>query len=274
MKTKLLVWKHEEVPTDPIIGVAPVSDPSPAADNSGDPSGDNPANGSVDPNILKEGEHKWLAGVKPEFREALKDFKTPNELTEKYMELSSNAEKLKDAVVVPGEGATEEEVSLFRKSIGIPEKFEDYPDLDVKIPEGSDIDVGQLKKQAFEAGMTGEAFTKFMTQRVSTALNAVVEFQKSVEAKREQALTEAKTKYGENFDSIQAKVKLLETIGGDNYKGLIADKGLDQDGRYTAFMMELATRLTEDNLPSGVKVGTTARKKSQGVFANTPEHNK
>jgi hypothetical protein len=76
---------------------------------------------------------RMLVGVEDKdgtLAKALKDAASPAELPKALMERDSKIkamdERLKKAVVIPGEGASKEDIQAFRKALGVPEKAEEY----------------------------------------------------------------------------------------------------------------------------------------------------
>lgn len=69
----------------------------------------------------------WTTSIKKDVREKyqdqLKDFNGPTELVENYF---STKQKLENAVVKPGEDASEEDLAAYRKAMGIPDSPDGY----------------------------------------------------------------------------------------------------------------------------------------------------
>ncbi len=71
-----------------------------------------------------------------EARDKFSKFKTVSDLAKSYHSLEQTLGSRAGAVVVPGERSTPEEVSAFRRALGVPERVEDYNIRPEKLPEG------------------------------------------------------------------------------------------------------------------------------------------
>lgn len=247
---------HDEVQVDPFGGVVEVPGQEPGDNPKGaepdDKSGEEGKNG----NDLPDGAPKWLAGVSPELREKLMEFKSPNELAQKFLD-----ETASEKIAIPGEGASEDAVAAYWKQIGVPEKAEDYPDLSAEeIPEGVKINLDSAKKDALAAGVPADAFKRFMALRTKNSIADTQGFLDKIKADKTRVEDDLKREYGEDFDSTRQRGELLLTLGGDSFKALDKEKQLSGDPRFMGLVMDIAKRLSEDTLPSGVKVGKQKKK--------------
>ncbi len=94
--------------------------------------------------------HAWMTGLTTEQKadadlvKSLSKFeKGIPDLAKSYVELEKKAGQ---AIVLPGEKATPEEMARFRKAVGVPEKPEDYKLEKVELPNGNELD-GQWDKE-------------------------------------------------------------------------------------------------------------------------------
>lgn len=81
----------------------------------------------------------WLDRLPPELAEAkptLGKFQNFGELAKGYVSLQSLMGSKANAVVIPGEKSTPEEVAAFRKALGVPESAEGYQLKPEQLPEG------------------------------------------------------------------------------------------------------------------------------------------
>jgi len=90
----------------------------------------------------------WMAQLPQDLKEdqSLTKFQTIGDLGKSYKELEG---KLGKAIVLPGEKATDEEKVRYRKSIGVPDKPEDYKLDPVELPGG--ITKDEATEKAFLA---------------------------------------------------------------------------------------------------------------------------
>lgn len=105
--------------------------------------------------------HAWMRGLTTEQKadagliESMSKFeKGIPDLAKSYAELEK---KQSQAISVPNEKATEEEKALYRKTMGVPEKPEDYKLGDVELPDGITTDEAmqaEYLKIAHEANMS------------------------------------------------------------------------------------------------------------------------
>jgi hypothetical protein len=90
----------------------------------------------------------WMAQLHGDLKteSKLTQFKSVDDLGKSYLELER---KLGKSIVMPGEGATAEDVAAFRKAIGTPEKPEDYKLEKVELPNNVELD-GEWEKELRE----------------------------------------------------------------------------------------------------------------------------
>lgn len=148
-------------------------------------------------------------GYKPDWRKSLPDDlkKTAERFTSVDDAIRSvqDLRKRESLVRVPGKNATEEEVSAYRKAVGIPFKPEEYtfPDLPEGVEMTDDIKVSRETwgKRFHELGMSKDAATKLMTlvnEDVSASMQAEIKADEAFAKSQEDALrSEWK---GEDYD--------------------------------------------------------------------------
>lgn len=158
-----------------------------------------------------------------------------------------NFRKRESQVRVPGKNATDEEVSVYQKAIGIPEKAEDYefPDL----PEGQELtdEVKASRAQWSERfkelnlpNETAKALSQLVNEDAVEMLKAQVESDKVFAASQEEALrSEWK---GDDYDK-------NKTLANRAFKDIATRAGLDvealtkietKDGRFLMDRVEMS----------------------------------
>jgi len=154
--------------------------------------------------------------------------------------------KKSQAVTVPGENATPEEVSEFRKALGIPESLEEYQIKPDQLPEGMDWN-DEIAKPYAELAMKHNIPPAAMKELVS--LHAAQEAQKmqlmgeQFAQTKDQAIAKLKTDWGSNFDKNLAKAKAAASLAGaDPTSSGFADPAVVQ-----AFV-RLADMISDDKL--------------------------
>lgn len=153
-----------------------------------------------------------------------------------YKELKGKAGQ----IAVPGEGASAEEISAYRKAIGVPEKAEDYA-LEAKdLPQGMKVDdklVADFKAKAFELGIpakTAQELFGFYNAHQVAQFKAVQESQKTT---IEGWKTSAKEKWGDNYDTNLRMARLaFSQFGDEELAKYMDDTGLgEHPGMLEAF---------------------------------------
>lgn len=104
----------------------------------------------ADPNVLAQQKLGWRAELPDTLKEheAFKDYATKNDLWKSHIDLREKAKgyegQLANAILKPGEKATDEEKTAYRQSLykelGVPDKPEDYKFTKPEIPEGMPYD--------------------------------------------------------------------------------------------------------------------------------------
>ena len=193
MQTKY-VFKYDEAVLDTGVNVEQTETPAPEGNTT-----------TTTDNALTEGQPKWLAAVSPKYREGLTDVESVNVMAERYFEGRMALDNYKDAIMPLGENATEEEIKSYMGKIGVPSSADDYPDLDITLPEGFKLDVQALKDEALLGGIRKDSFAKFMKIRVESALSQYATEQDVMKKAQDEALTKSKEKYGEKYDAVKLK---------------------------------------------------------------------
>lgn len=183
----------------------------------------------------------WTTGLDPEFLETIPETfkekfkgKPADALVKSHLELeSAYGKKTEGMVKIPNDKATPEEVTVYRKAIGVPESAEKY---NLTIPEGDDAQgFGEIanivKTAAFEVGISDKTLGPIWN-KVVEALNAqtkAIEEKGTAMMKADEELL--KNEWKENYDKFvkagdealsKFKIggeagKLLETYGIRNH---------------------------------------------------------
>lgn len=150
---------------------------------------------------------------------ALSKFQTLDDLSLGYLELSK---KLGTMVPVPGKDATPEEITAYRKHLGIPESAEKYSVYSEKDPNSK-----ELADFAFKAGLNDEqakalkswakeSFEGFVAQKRTADLNRAKETDSALKK-------EYGEKYQENLKHLQRAVSVF---GGPEAGKILKQSGL------------------------------------------------
>lgn len=219
----------------------------------------------------------------PTWREALPDdlktdkslekFKDVPSLAKSYLEAQKAASKAMNAkgVIIPGENATPEEVSAYRKALGVPETPDGYELESPTLPEGMVFDTDKAKKLAELAhakGISKEAF-----QELAKAYNAnqIAEFeaqQKVVQENIKSATIEMKKEWGRDFEKNLAKAEAaIITVFGEDFNKMLQETGLGNDPRVIRGMFKASQTIGEDRLVTTNKQGTGGEYSMEGLVS-------
>ena len=184
--------------------------------------------------------------------------------------------KKADAVLIPKDDASPEEVAAFRAKLGVPETADKYSTKIEGLPEGMALDeasVKQFNELAHKTGLTPaqaqEAVKFYASLEAQNAQNAELQAKAQYEASRKE-LAEA---WGDKFETNKSvATRMAQTLGLDpNSKGLSDPK--------VVIALERAARLiSDDKIVSSdssatVQVGKT---RAMDIMTNpaNPMHNK
>lgn len=104
----------------------------------------------------------WRSALSDEFKDHdyVKTFEKPTDFVKAALEIKTEREeletKMKDAIFKPGKGATDEELTAYRKAMGIPENPNDYEFPETEGVEHDDEMKEWAGKTFFEAGLSKE----------------------------------------------------------------------------------------------------------------------
>ncbi len=150
-----------------------------------------------------------LAGER-KYDEELKEVQSLNDLYDQWKEYKKKAAGLENAIVKPGENASEEEWKEYYKKIGVPEKYELKEELPTK-----DL----ILKMAEELKMTEEQFNKLVEYEKKRS--EYEQTQLLARAKEQTAEVESffREKWGTHFaENIGYMNKGITVLGGDALK--------------------------------------------------------
>jgi hypothetical protein len=148
--------------------------------------------------------------------------------------------KMKDAVLIPGDNATPEDIGAFHRRMGVPETPESYqaarPNSLAEGTEWNDELGKQFGDLAHKLGMTPSQYQHsidFFAEQEAQSLAAQAQ---QIEQERQQSFGFLKQQWGDKYDKNMAVVsRLLQTAGGD-----INDPGL-----YSPTLVHTLARIAE-----------------------------
>ena len=190
-----------------------------------------------------------------------------------------------NAVVVPGEGATEKQWAEYRKAVGIPEnkdgyKFPDARPGDPAHPERGAVKIddslrAQVAERAFERNMTQEQFDVATEFLLETIEKGTVLGEDAVRADHDRSQRALQERFGAELPKLQAEFgRLGDAFGqpiGDQawYPDFLNRKvfphGLGNDGDFQTFGLNIlaAMRLERVGPPSNGNNGGRTRPANQ-----------
>lgn len=226
----------------------------------------------------------------PKWRETIKDPKM-KAAAEKYNsaeDLLSTAVTLRgeiaDRIRLPGPNATAEDMTKFRRSLGVPDEAKGY---EVKLPEGvtvSEMDqalIDAVRPIAHEANLSASGFNKLISGMVAKAKEVEAAADKALKDAAAAATAELKKEWSTEFDkNKELAFRTVAAFGGEQLKAALEGalvEGFGKLGDYPPFLRLMAAigkRSDEGDLllgGGGGEAKTTAKAElDQLVAANPP----
>ena len=249
----MLIKKPWEVFLDEAGGA---SDGGGGTPNIADGGGDAGGGGGAEPPPGGDAGKSWLETLGDLGKDpSLQTFKDPASLAKSWV----NAQKMIGAnkVVIPGEGATEEEVAAFYNKLGRPEAADKY---EIKLAEGREMD------KNFADGFKGAAHRLGLNQKQVQALaewydSAAQEAMKGAadagDAQLRGALAEYEKslggadKFKERLDAAKGAVRALTD---EAFRKYLNDSGMGSRPEVIEHFAKLAAMLKEDKIRDGTGV--------------------
>jgi len=194
----------------------------------------------------------WMDQLPDDYKqdEDGKGFATIGDLYKSFKDLKGKAE---GAVKVPGEGATEEDVESFYRSIGKPEKPDEY---EIKAPEGlEDLDLNLFRDLFHKNHLTkkqAEGLFAGYTELLSKALEEQVNI---AERELEEAKTALKTEFGDKYnEEAEYATRALKQFGTEELQKALGDQVKSNPALFK-FLAKIGRALAEDKIILGEKGG-------------------
>lgn len=193
----------------------------------------------------------------PEMVKSLSKFKSLDELSKSYHELSG---RLGSSVQIPGKDATPEDQSAFWKRMGRPESADKYSFKQEH--EGAKA----FAKTALEANLS-DAQAQAVYKHLETTGGEALK-QREAAMQRQQAETEAtlKTEYGEKFpQAVENLRRGLDAFGGDELRAVLINSGLAYDPVIVRSFSKIGAQLSEAGATSRTGgAGTSMKPLAEG----------
>ena len=213
----------------------------------------------------------WLAQLPDSYKEneTLSQFKTIGDLGSKFLELDG---KTKSYIKPLGEKPTPEEVSEYRKSIGVPEKADGYKiERPETLPEGMVIDElleSKFKEIAHKNNFTPNQVTELAKMHSEYMINIHNDVMKGIKDNRDKATDTLKTiwkgnSYKENTEkAVRSFYKFLENSdapkefgGKEGIKTWVEQNGFGDDPVMVWFFSKTFDLIGDDKFIKGSPSG-------------------
>lgn len=179
-------------------------------------------------------------------------FESPAALATGYLEAQKKISQ--KGVIIPGPDAKPEEIEAFHKSLGRPDKEEDYEVNQSLIPENmrssADLqeELADMRKLAFQNGVSKTAFNKMVGYRMEKTIARMQKAEKSTKEARMAVETRLRSQWGEAYTAKSQGVnKLIETYGGDEFDDAAVEQ-YSKDPRLIAMLGRVMDDLSEASL--------------------------
>jgi len=198
----------------------------------------------------------WMSQLPADLKsdEALAKFPNVWDMAKSYKELEG---KLSEAVIPPGETATEEDRAKFYARIGRPEKPEDYKLEQVKLPEGLTIDEEmqkEVREVAHKAGITEAQLNTINQWYFGKVGPQFVAAQKLVKTTQEEADQQLRTDLGADYDVSQTyKDRAFREFGSPDAAILFDKSGLGNAPSVIKMFIKIGKAISEHKFVEGSK---------------------
>lgn len=252
-----------------------------------DVTGDQVAEGQGDQQTLG-----WRAELPDPLKqhEAFLPYKTKNELWNGHIDtvtkLKETEGKLANSIPKLGENPTEEEVSSFRKAVGIPETPDGYEFVRPDLPEG--IEVSKEIESAFRSkfhdlGIPAQAGKELYNYYMNFWLGALKADGEAKMQAVEEGIANLEKEWGSR-DSEQYKANMtlmgraVDKFGGGDLKKYLDDTGLGNHPLFVKTFVQIGKAMSEDTLVTGGGTGGDIKRGPDGrplfEYPNSPDMSK
>lgn len=216
--------------------------------NPNPPAGSNEGNPLADAAAAAAKEREWIPETLRTHK-SLTKFKTAGDVAQAYVNLET---KLGTRVAPPADTATPEEKAAWRKSIGVPDKAEEYES--PVAPEGSDIKldqdyIGAFRTKAHEIGLTKSQAKALADWVVGREVSAYTDFQAASARAQEEGMKALRTQWGaataENVGLVQ---RLVAETADEKIKAAMDRTGFGNDPDGLRWMAKMARQFAEHDL--------------------------
>lgn len=216
----------------------------------------------------------WIQGLTAEQREKyaeeLKDIPKVSDFFNNHIELK---ERLKSAIIKPGEGATEQELADYRKALGVPETKDGYYLKKPELPEGLGEAVSEdwFRELAFKHNLSKQQAADLFEDYYKSIGDAYTKQLAERKKEREEAEKSLREEHGNQYEEKLSKAKLAaNNVFGAEFMSYLDETGLGNDIRLITGLIRLGELVGEDSLVGG-RISTPLGQTDGGWhFPNTP----
>ncbi|HWL54283.1 MAG TPA: hypothetical protein VNQ90_17720 [Chthoniobacteraceae bacterium] len=207
-----------------------------------------------------------------EARPSLEKFRSFEDLAKSYTSLQTVMGKKADAVFLPNEKSTPEEVAAFRKAAGVPEAPDGYQLKPEQLPEGLtwDDELGKgFAEIAHKHNIPAVAMKELAARYVASEEAKLGAYAQSAEAELATGKQALQKEFGASFQAnIQLATRMAGTVGLDP-----ASPGL-RDPNVVRALVNMAKMVSEDKIAaiSGGQVAGGMTSKSIQTDPSNPHH--
>lgn len=196
----------------------------------------------------------WQAGIADAYKghAALKGMDKPTALVEAYLESKGKLSQFEGRSYIPGENASSEEWSAFRKAMGVPDSKDGY---DFKLPDDMDRNeveglAAWMKDVAFQEGLPTGATQRIFDRWVADTKKLRTDHHQKQVADKQERENALKEKYGEKWDTrVSSARDFVKNRLGEDIFNSMTEKNLLDDPVYLDGFGALHDALSEDTLP-------------------------
>jgi len=207
--------------------------------------------------LKKTAGQDYREGFEPETKTALEKFDSPAKLAEGYIALEKDASRMRNekGIAIPGEGATDEDVSAFHKAIGVPELPDGYELHKPDFPEGMTYNEERATKfsaLAHSLGIPKVAFQGLVNAFNEEEMATFEAFSKEGNDFREKSRAEMKKEWGVDYGvNLAQSDAVIEPIFGKEFKQLLTETGFNNHPAVIKGMFKVSQAVGEHALSIG-----------------------
>jgi len=232
--------------------------------------------GSSSPWLNESGEFTegWLDRLPEDFKDSkqiLGQFKDINGALKTLVNQQKLLGKKAEAILVPKDDASPEEIAAFRAKLGVPDNVDAYPVKPKDLPQGMEWNEAQAKEfnaVAHEAGITPAQAEKLMTKYAAFEAAKAQEAQMQQKAEFDNAKKTLAEAWGDKFETNKAvATRMAQSLGLDpNTKGL-------SDPAVVVALERAARMVSDDKIVSSDVAATMQAGKARAMDIMTNPQN-